>query len=134
MYFSYCIESKDFIYVFSNCSCKKKKVSVVQLYFHINSFSCAKWPRGYICIWTDPLNDTGSNHAIDVSLIIFFVRIKYAFFHWFENQYFCCCFKVVLLMLFKNKYTIHIYIYILKRKWTSGELWFWLKLFIVLTL
>ena len=35
-----------------------------------------------------PLNDAGSNPAIDFSLFIFFVRIKYAFFHRFEINIF----------------------------------------------
>ena len=109
MYFSYCIESKDFIYVFSNCSCKKKKVHVVQLYFTSIPFHVPSG-RGGISVselvhWMIRVRITLLTFHLS-----FFLFELICLFHWFENQYFCCCFKIVLLMLFNNKYTIHIYI------------------------
>ena len=67
------------------------------------------------CIWTDPLTDAILNPDIDFSLS-FFIRIKYTFFSWFENQYLCCHFKVSFTHVIDNNYAIHIE-YILKPGW-----------------
>ena len=88
--------------------------------FHINYLSCAKCPSGFSV--TELLYPNWSTEWCGFETCYwlfhfsFFFRIRYAFSHWFENQYFCCHFKVVLLMLFNNKYTIHVEC-ILRRKW-----------------
>ena len=88
-----------FIQHFSND--KEKFISVliehIQVYFTSLPFQVPSGRVGFLYLnWSTEWCGFESCYWL-------FVRMKYAFFHWFENQYFCCYFKVVLLMLFNNK-------------------------------
>ena len=83
--------------------------------FHINPFHV---PSGRVGILLQNLSTEwcGFESRYWLFTYHFLFELNMPFFYWFGNQYFCCNFKVVLLMSFNNKHTIHIE-YILKRKW-----------------